>query len=70
MQSYGNAVDSYPSPDVDLAGYLAALDKDSISRANEVPQIWSPIELKNRNWIDSKAAARKYGKEGGKCVIA
>ena len=68
--SYGDVIDTFPLPEVDLAPFLAALDKESAAKATSgVPPVWSPVEQKVRNWIDSKYVMKKYGK-GGKCVIA
>ncbi len=69
--SYGDVVDTFPQPEIDLAPFLAALDNESKAKAatSNPRVVWSPVELKVRNWIDSKHAMKSYGK-GGKCVIA
>ena len=69
LPSYGDVIDTFPLPEVDLPAFLGALDKESAAKVGTgVPQVWSPVELKVRNWIDSKHAMKSYGK-GGKCAI-
>jgi len=61
--SYGGNTDSYPHPELDLPGFLAAVHKCN----KKAGKVFDPVTLRARDWID-EAKLKTLASPGG-CVV-
>ena len=61
LHSYGGAEESYPHPELDFNGFIAAIKREN-KRCNKV---WDPVSKKMQSWIRPS----RINRVGGGCSV-
>ncbi len=55
--SYGGKEDSYPHPELDFRGFLAAIEREN----KRCSPVWDPVTKRLRPWINPRYIKRPAG---------